>query len=106
MYVCVHVCAYNYTVSFIKCKYRQLSNARITVGSILSLLTYTYDNSGHGNDNGKVNYVADNKMSQQMAFHGVVLLFTQIQIMTKLVAVTRKRVINKTFKTWWSCPVM
>ena len=28
--------------------------------------------SGHGNDNGKINYVADNKMPQQMAFHGVV----------------------------------
>ena len=27
--------------------------------------------SGHGNDNGKVNYVADNKMPQQMTFHGV-----------------------------------
>ena len=24
-------------------------------------MTYTYDNSGHGNDDGKVNYVADNK---------------------------------------------
>ena len=27
-----------------------------------SNMTYTYDNSGHGNDNGNVNYVADNKM--------------------------------------------
>ena len=25
-------------------------------------MTYTYDNSGHGNDDGKVNYVADNKI--------------------------------------------
>ena len=32
----------------------------------------TYDNSGHGNDNGKVNHVAANKFPQQMAFHGVV----------------------------------
>ena len=35
-----------------------------------------YDNSGHGNDDGKVhvNYVAtaDNKIPQQMTFHGVV----------------------------------
>ena len=31
---------------------------------------FTYDNSGHGNDDGKVNYaVADNKMPQHMAFH-------------------------------------
>ena len=36
---------------------------------------YTYGTSGQGNDNRKVNYVADNKMQQQMAFHGVVLLF-------------------------------
>ena len=36
-------------------------------------MTYIHnDNSGHGNDNGKVNYVADNKMPQQMTFHGVV----------------------------------
>ena len=42
-----------------------------------SNMTYTYDNSGHGNDNGKVNYVADNKMPQQMSFHRVAgLLFT------------------------------
>ena len=27
-----------------------------------SNMTYTYDNCGHGNDDGKVNYVADNKM--------------------------------------------
>ena len=27
-----------------------------------SNMTYTYDYSGHGNDYGKVNYVADNKM--------------------------------------------
>ena len=33
---------------------------------------YTYDNSGHGNDDGKVNYVTDNKIPQQMVFHGVV----------------------------------
>ena len=26
---------------------------------------------GHGNDNEKVNYVADNKMLQQMACHGI-----------------------------------
>ena len=31
-----------------------------------------YDNSGHRNDDGKVNYVADNKIPQQMSFHGVV----------------------------------
>ena len=30
-----------------------------------SNMTYTYDNSGHGNDDGKVNYVADNKMPKQ-----------------------------------------
>ena len=42
---------------------RQLSNPRIIEGSIHN---YTYDNSGHGNDNGKVNYVAENKIPQQM----------------------------------------
>ena len=26
---------------------------------------------GHGNDNGKVNYVADKKVPQQMACHGI-----------------------------------
>ena len=37
-------------------------------------VNYTYDNSGHRNDDGKVNYVAtaDNKIPQQMTFHGVV----------------------------------
>ena len=30
-----------------------------------SNMTYTFDNSGHGYDDGKVNYVADNKMPQQ-----------------------------------------
>ena len=42
-------------------------------------MTYTYDNSGHGNDNEKVNYVAiaDIKMPQQMAFHG---LFTYVGV--------------------------
>ena len=39
-----------------------------------SNMTNTYNNSGHGNDDGKVNYVADNNMPQQMAFHGVVRL--------------------------------
>ena len=31
-------------------------------------MTYTYDNSGHGNDNGKVNYVAGNKRPQQGSY--------------------------------------
>ena len=39
-----------------------------------SNMTYTYDNSRHENDDGKVNYVAENKMPQQLAFHGVVCL--------------------------------
>ena len=34
-------------------------------------MTYTYDNSGHGNDDGKVNYVAVNKIPQQMVLHRV-----------------------------------
>ena len=46
--------------------YRQLSNARIIVGCIHIHMTCE-----HGNDNGKVNYVADNKMPQQIALHGV-----------------------------------
>ena len=45
-----------------------------------SNMTYTYDNSGDGNDNGKVNYVADNKMPQQMAFHGVICCLHECQI--------------------------
>ena len=44
-----------------------------------SKMTYTYDNSAHGNDNGKVNYVVDNKMPQQMAFHGVVCCLHRCQ---------------------------
>ena len=32
---------------------------------------YTYDKSGHGNDDGKVNYVADNKMPQQGKLHNL-----------------------------------
>ena len=32
-----------------------------------SNMTYTYDNSEHGNDDEIVNYVADNKMPQHMA---------------------------------------
>ena len=38
---------------------RQLCNERNTVGSIHM---HNYDNSGYGNGNGRVNYVADNKM--------------------------------------------
>ena len=46
-----------------------------------SNMTYTYDNSGHGNDNGKVNYGDDNNMPQQMAFHGAACLHrSQIEI--------------------------
>ena len=41
-----------------------------------SNMTYTYESSGYGNDNGKVNYVADNNVPQQMAFYGVYSLFT------------------------------
>ena len=44
----------------------------------------TYDNSGHGNDNGKVNYITDNKMPQQMAFHGVVCCLHRCQIVNRL----------------------
>ena len=29
-------------------------------------VNYTYDNSGHGNDDAKVNYVANNKMPHSM----------------------------------------
>ena len=44
-------------------------------------MIYTYDNSGHGNDNGKVNYVADdNKMPQQVAIHGIVYCLHMCQI--------------------------
>ena len=43
-------------------------------------MTYTYDNSEHGNDDGKVNYVADNKMPQQIVFHGVVCCLHRCQI--------------------------
>ena len=40
-----------------------------------SNMTYTYDNKGHRIDDGKISYVADNnKMPQQMTFHGVVCL--------------------------------
>ena len=35
-------------------------------------MTHINDNSGHGNDDGKVNYAVNNKMPQQMVFHGVV----------------------------------
>ena len=34
----------------------------------LSNMTYTYDNSGHENNDGNVNYVADNKMPQQGSY--------------------------------------
>ena len=34
-----------------------------------SNMTYTYDNSGHGNDDGKVNYVADNKTNDVRILH-------------------------------------
>ena len=37
-------------------------------------MTYAHDNSGDGYDDGKVNYIADNKMPQQVAFHGVICL--------------------------------
>ena len=47
-------------------------------------VTYAYSNSGHGNDNGKVNYVADNKMPQQMAFHRVVCYLHSCQIVIRL----------------------
>ena len=42
-----------------------------------SNLTYTYDS---GNDDGKVNCVADNKMPQQMVFHGAVCCLHKCQI--------------------------
>ena len=42
-------------------------------------MTYTYDNSGHGND-GKVKYVANNKMPQQMAFHGAACCLHKCQM--------------------------
>ena len=45
-----------------------------------SNMTYTYDNSEHRNDNGKVNYVANYKMLQQIAFHGVVCCLHKCQI--------------------------
>ena len=48
-----------------------------------SNMTYAYNSSGHGNDNGKVNYVADNNMPQQMPFHGVVCLH-RCQIVIRL----------------------
>ena len=41
-----------------------------------------YDNSGHGNDDGKVNYVADNKMPQQMAFYGIACCLHRCQIVS------------------------
>ena len=49
-----------------------------------SIHIHTYDNSGHGNDNRKVNYVADNKMPQQMAFHGVVCCLHRCQTVIRL----------------------
>ena len=42
-------------------------------------VTYTYNNSGHGNDNGKVNYVAVNKMLQQITFHGVNFVYIGVK---------------------------
>ena len=42
-------------------------------------VTYTYNNSGHGNDNGKVNYVAVNKMLQQITFHGVNFVYKGVK---------------------------
>ena len=47
-----------------------------------SYMTYTYDNSVHGNVDRKVNYVADNKMPQQMAFHRVVCCLHKCQIVS------------------------
>ena len=83
--VCVHVSIYNYIVFLVKCKYihRQLSNARIIVGSI-HIHIHNYDNSGHGSDNGKVKNVADNKMLQQMASHGVVCCLHRCHIVIRL----------------------
>ena len=46
-----------------------------------SNMTYTYDNSGR---DGKVNYVADNKMPQQMACHGVVCCLHRCQTVIRL----------------------
>ena len=43
-------------------------------------VTYTFDNGEHRNEDGKVNYVADNKMPQQMAFHGVPCCLHRYQI--------------------------
>ena len=42
-----------------------------------SNMTYTY---GYRNDDGKVNYVADIKMPQQMAFHRLVCCLHRCQI--------------------------
>ena len=53
---------------------RQLSNARIIAGSMHMHMTIV------DIDNGKVNYVADNKMPQQMAFHEVVCCLHRCQI--------------------------
>ena len=71
MHVCIRIII---RFSFVKQAAKQCNNC-----NSCRWYTYTYDNSRHGNNNGKVNYVADNKMPQQMAFHGVVLnlLFTQ-----------------------------
>ena len=65
-----------------------------------SNITYTYNNSGHRNENGKVNYtydntgyrnndakvnhVADNKMPQQMAFYGVACCLNRRKIVIHL----------------------
>ena len=47
-------------------------------------MTYTYDNNGHGNDDGKVNYVADNKMPQHLTFHEVDFCLHSCQIVIHL----------------------
>ena len=49
-----------------------------------NICNITYDNSGHGNDDAKVNYVADNKMPQQMVFHEVVCCLHRSQIVIRL----------------------
>ena len=41
-----------------------------------NLIHVWYDNSGHGNDNGKVNYVADNKNTTTDGIQWGNLLFT------------------------------
>ena len=74
----------SYVVCLVFCGH--ISGQHVWVVTLLkpSNMTYTYDNSGHGNDNEKVNcvasYVADNKMPQQMEirFSCVSLLFTWV----------------------------